>query len=519
MEFDLIKELNKKLDNKYKFLKLLKVVYDTTFSLCQVNFIYPETEKTLSASEKDEITNAVSKVLNIKSKVECKFNKSFLDENLVVNKVKEFLKINYESTASYISDEQINYDKQNIFISVSFYLNKMLFDYFINEKICDKLRKFLEDNFCSDFVVGVNLDENAKLDESILEERAIMVEKSIVAQTKTPRYKVEDVIKVFGTEILPMPEYIKNIEGDKESVILAGYVEAVEEKEYIPRKNKEKGSDEKRKYYTFKLNDSSAIIDCIHFCTKISQKHFSLVQAGEQILCLGNVKKRDNGTLQYSIRSISLCKIVNASTEEEKIEEEIDGLYKYVKPTPYIQMTQDNFLVEKVEYPEYILNNNFVVFDVETTGLNPTINDITEIGAVKIINGQIKEKFQVLCKPHDIISAEITKITGITNEMVANKPLSTEVILDFLTFTKDCILVGYNVDFDYNFIQNVAKRVEKVFENEKHDCLVDAKNKLFLNNYKLGTVVASLGITLENAHRALFDATATAEEFLKLSTM
>ena len=64
-------------------------------------------------------------------------------------------------------------------------------------------------------------------------------------------------------------------------MILAGYVENLIEKEYLPRKNKEKGIDEKRKYYTFELNDNSGKVNCIHFCTKLSQKHFSLFFLGK----------------------------------------------------------------------------------------------------------------------------------------------------------------------------------------------------------------------------------------------
>ena len=88
-----------------------------------------------------------------------------------------------------------------------------------------------------------------------------------------------------------------------------------------------------------------------------------------------------------------------------------------------------------------------------------------------------------------------------------------------MLFAGDSIMVGYNVDFDYQFIQFAAKKVNKIFENEFRDCMGDAKSKLFLPNYRLGTVVEHLGINLDNAHRALYDATATAEAFLKLSTI
>ena len=286
------------------------------------------------------------------------------------------------------------------------------------------------------------------------------------------------------------------------------------------RKNKEKNIDEKRKYYTFTLSDFTGNINAIHFCNKTSEKSFSkLITNGTFILCIGNLKKRDYKTgFDYMIKSISLCKDdENSHTQEDEID---DRLYKYATPQPYIRTIQDNLFDKKREYPEWLTNKTWVVFDCETTGLEPEKNDITEIGAVKIVNGKIVEKFQHLCKPFEPIPARITEITGITDAMVENEPSSFDILKDFITFVGDSTLVGYNVNFDYQFLINVAKRKDEIINFETRDCLVDAKNKIsYLPNFKLGTLVKHLGITLDNAHRALYDATATAEAFLALSLM
>jgi len=97
---------------------------------------------------------------------------------------------------------------------------------------------------------------------------------------------------VFGSDIMPMPEYIKNLKGEKEMVILAGLVKDLTEKEYIPKRNKAKSSDEKRKYYTFKLNDGSGSVSCIHFCSKNSEKHFKLIDNDVHIICKGDYIKK-----------------------------------------------------------------------------------------------------------------------------------------------------------------------------------------------------------------------------------
>lgn len=515
---DFLKLLSKKLNGKYDYLKILKVVYNTTFSLCHINFIYPENMPILTDIQKQEIIEACREVLGIKGKLECKFNKSYLDEKIVKTKIKEFLEIDFNSISACISTNSIEYKKDNFCVSLTFNVNQTLKKYFADNQVCEKLKLYLLENFCGDFVISVALDNSNNFTELDLEERAIQIQSKVEVKTRTPRYKVGNLISVFGGDIMPMPEYIKNIQGEKLAVILAGTVSNIEEKEYLPRKNKEKGIDEKRKMYKFKLSDEDASINVVHFCNKKSEKHFGLIEEGSYIVCLGDCSKRGND-LQYMIKSASLCSKIEEAEQEELEQEEqvISSTYKFVTPTPYVRIVQDNIFDKKEEYPDWIMNNTFVVFDVETTGLVPDKHDITEIGAVKIVNGEITERFQTLCKPHSTISAEITKITGITNEMVENEHSPEEIIEDFLLFCGDSIMVGYNVNFDYQFIQLTAQRINRMFDNEFRDCMGDAKAKLFLPNYRLGTVVDHLGITLTNAHRALYDATATAEAFLKLS--
>ncbi len=516
---DFLNLLSKKLNGKYDFLKVLKVVYNTTFSLCHINFIYPENVPNLTDSQKTEIKNAVLEILYIKGKLDCKFNKSYLDKSIIITKIQEFFKLNYDSISSCIDISNIKYCRNALAVELNFVLNKSLYKYFKENAIAEVLKSFLLENFCGDFVVGLTENNNEDFNEN-LENRAQEIQSSIQASVKTPRYKVENVNQIFGSEIMPMPEYIGNLKSEKMSVILSGFVSGLEQKEFLPRKNKLKGIDEKRKMYKFKLDDGTASVNCVHFCTKVSEKHFVLVEEGCQVLCLGDFVKRDSDDMQYMIKSMALCNkseevIKQDITEENEV---VEG-YKYVFPTRYTRMVQDNLFDTKKDYPDYIKNNTFVVFDVETTGLVPDKNEITEIGAVKIVNGEIVERFQTLCKPNQIISKEITSLTGITNEMVENERPPEEIIEDFLFFAKDSIMVGYNVDFDYQFIQFAAKKKDKFFNNEFRDCMGDAKNKLFLSNYKLKTVVEHLGVTLNNAHRALYDATATAEVFLKLSLM
>lgn len=97
--------------------------------------------------------------------------------------------------------------------------------------------------------------------------------------------------------------------------------------------------------------------------------------------------------------------------------------------------------------------SNYIVFDIETTGLNPKQDEIIEIGAVKIVNHQVVDTFSELIRPNQKISSFITQLTGITNEMVQEAKDIETVLAEFLLFINDQILIGHNVQFDLSFIR------------------------------------------------------------------
>lgn len=167
------------------------------------------------------------------------------------------------------------------------------------------------------------------------------------------------------------------------------------------------------------------------------------------------------------------------------------------------------------------LDDTFVVFDIETTGLSKETESITEIGAVKVVDGKIIDRFSTFVNPERPIPAEITKLTGITNEMVADAPVITEILPKFLEFCQDAVLVAHNANFDTGFIRLNAER----------KCGIEVKNTVLdtlelsrallpeLKKHKLDIVCEQLGVSLEGHHRAVNDAKATAEVFLKFIDM
>lgn len=165
-------------------------------------------------------------------------------------------------------------------------------------------------------------------------------------------------------------------------------------------------------------------------------------------------------------------------------------------------------------------SDSYVIFDIETTGFSPEKNKIIEIGAVKVVNGQITDKFSTFVNPDVPIPFEIEQLTGINDNMVLSSPGIEVILPQFLEFCKDCALVAHNASFDVSFISWQAAKQGLEFEPTVLDTVAIARQLLpSLNRFKLDTVAKALNISLENHHRAVDDAGATAEIFVKFVEM
>jgi DNA polymerase-3 subunit alpha (Gram-positive type) len=166
------------------------------------------------------------------------------------------------------------------------------------------------------------------------------------------------------------------------------------------------------------------------------------------------------------------------------------------------------------------LDDSYVVFDIETTGFSATYDKIIEIGAVKVEDGKITEKFSEFVNPKIPIPFRIEQLTGINDSMVMEAGTIEEILPKFLEFSKDCVMVAHNADFDMGFIFKNARDLELPLSCTIVDTVPLARVLLpNLNRYKLDTVAKALNISLENHHRAVDDAGCTAEIFVKFVGM
>ena len=202
----------------------------------------------------------------------------------------------------------------------------------------------------------------------------------------------------------------------------------------------------------------------------------------------------------------------------------------HVKNPPKIIYGVEGYLVddlkELVTNPrDKTLDDGFIVFDIETTGFSAKNDAITEIGAVKVVKGEIVDRFSTFVNflyyklTLHFLYFKIEELTHISDAMVMNAPFIEDILPKFLDFCEDYIIVAHNAGFDTGFIRENAKKINKEYNPSIIDTVAMARLLLpELNRFKLDTVCKALNISLEGHHRAVNDAEATAQiwvEFIK----
>lgn len=203
------------------------------------------------------------------------------------------------------------------------------------------------------------------------------------------------------------------------------------------------------------------------------------------------VEKKNKVISRFGEENIDVTNINNEAKKKTTAEKYIEKFGGYIEKYDNNKILDDKFvnnLISKkeLEYEKYIKysgttksSSQFVVFDLETTGLSETKNEIIEIGAIRFEWDEPKQIFHTYVKPKKKITAKITSINGITNEMVENAPTIEEVLPKFIDFIKDDVLIAYNAPFDMKFIlENTYKLGYKKIKNKVIDALALARRKI-----------------------------------------
>jgi DNA polymerase-3 subunit alpha (Gram-positive type) len=244
------------------------------------------------------------------------------------------------------------------------------------------------------------------------------------------------------------------------------------------------------------------------------------LKIGDQIVLTGE-NEEFKGSRSFKAGKINYGYMPENFVPEARKGKPVPKFYHSVFPEDYVDYTQAGFF-DMLEKPSDLKNNTFVVFDLETTGLNNNpamgrMDKIIEIGAVKIVNGELKEKFSSFVACEEKLSNEIIELTGINDEDLVGAPPVDQVLADFYKFAFGAYLVGHNVTFDYKFVHYYGEKNGYMFDHKQFDTLNLAQELLRgeLPNYKLNSVADYYGFTF-NHHRAFDDACVTAKIFIEL---
>ncbi len=379
-----------------------------------------------------------------------------------------------------------------------------VYSYMINNEFDSKIASYLEKQIMEEVSVAFYIDSNAP--KKTIKHRKTTFKDSVGVKT----ISVNITENVVGM-IAKMPIYIADaMKKECESQTICGKVSDVQERT----------SKAGKTFYTFKIDDTTAQTECVFFSKfdkQLSAFH-DLIKDGKYVVVEGRVQMSQfTGSFNMMMRKIALCDVDFSTINNDVVYNDVPDEYFKITPETYKNEKQSSiFDIEKPEIPD-TLKGTFVVFDLETTGTNPTEDRIVEIGAVKMVDGVITETFSTLINPEIPIPEDASRVNGIYDKDVANAPVLEDVIGDFYKFCYKLPLVGHNVSFDVGFISFWGKKLLYDFDNDNICTLKMAKQIFKRNNHNtLGDLCKQLDIDLTNAHRALFDTIATAELYKKL---
>jgi len=525
---DFIEFLTSK-NQKYCELKLKQAVYDSNKGL-ELQLLFPDKYGIMQEEDKQMILDFANEYVENKFNVEIKYKKSYVDNEVVWFFTEKFfqehlkyadtilkkdnIKVKPTDAENVELKQNVNFDCFNIVITMT----KSLFETFEQQNLVQRLNEYLQQNICANFSITldpclseIDLQAVLKSNDNHQTELSMLRDVSIPEEEKYYSFELQENL------IGEIPENyalrLDQLKTESEKNIIAGTLKFMNEKRFPDKRDETK----ERVLYALMLEDYWGKMRCVYFPNQNTMETIQKLQEGDQLAIMGDYESY-NGNFSFKVNAIAYAKLGEKPEEKIKWRQPFDE-YLVVQPQEYIEMSQMNLLDnEEEEVSQFLKDNDIVVFDFETTGLNVDDSYILELGAVKIHNGKLTETFSALVKPPVKIPPEITELTHITEEMVANAPTYELVLADFYKFTRGCILSAYNIEFDAKFLDKYGRSILFNFDNEQIDTLVLARQKIKgLPNYKLKTVVTHLGISLESAHRALDDAVATAKVFQKLS--
>ena len=439
------------------------------------------------------------------------------DKEIVKRKIFDFVSGKFPAAAAFLDEKCIHVDMLSSGANFCFDIASGEQSLFTSGNILDEVSAYLQSGFCGTFYGNVRIVEKEELPTDLLDEIPEVEEE---APTQIRRFPICDFVKLDGVDELPKNAVYAADHADEEGVFsVCGVISYIEEKEYVKR-NEKTGEEQQKSRFIITISDGTGVVRTSYFPKKATVEKVRALQSGDTIVITGQ-NEEYKGYRSFKANKINYGAMPQNFEPEAKKGKPVPKFYHNVFPEPYVDYTQAG-LFDALEKPADLKDNLFVVFDLETTGLNNNpamgkMDKIIEIGAVKLLNGEMVEKFSTFVACSERLSPEIVALTGINDADLVGAPTIEQAIADFYKFIDGALLVGHNVAFDYRFVHYYGEQNGFAFEKKQYDTMHLAQELLRgeVPNYKLNSIADYYGFTF-NHHRAFDDACVTAKIFIEL---
>lgn len=433
------------------------------------------------------------------SMVEVTVKKIVSNDELINTEIYRYLNDNYPSISIFLKPTDISSTVIGNVVKYVLRLTKDGAEYVTKNGAMTKLNEHLSKCFCSDFAGSTDIKEPDETFSLLSEE--VYADELQKIEHRTIR--VQDVVVIDDENMGDLALYIED--ATQGEVTVCGVVTDIAERQ----------TKNGKPFLIIHLDDTTGKTSGVYFSKKSTYHKIKEITVGEAIIVRGSIGDY-NGRRSFTFDKINRCTFPKDFVKKEKYKKTAPREYKNIFPSEARTVRVKSVFDAEDFLPEELTSNTYVVFDLETTGLDFMNNGITEIGAVKLVDGKIIEQFTTLVKPDYKITQENVDITGITEEMVKDAPRIGAVIPDFMKFIEGATLVAHNAEFDMKFLKRFAGAEEYEVKNPVLDSVEIARANLpQLRRHDLHTLAEHFGVVFHH-HRALSDAYATAEIFIEL---
>lgn len=486
------------LDIRLKNIRINSIEIDRSAYQIRYNFICDQAideelnKKILLEAEK--ISSPIFKNVQVSVK------KIVANDELINTEIYRFLTTNYISISIFLQTTDISSVVVGDNVKYTIRLTQDGVDYVVKNGVIQKLNEHLSKMFCSDFIGTTDIKEKEEtvslLDDNVYREEIEKIEHRTI--------KVKDVIVIDDIHMGDVALYIED--AHQGNVTICGTITDI----------KERQASNNKPFLIINIDDTTGRMSGCYFSKKSTYHKIKELAVGDAIIAKGNIKEY-KGKPSFTFDKINRCTFPTDFVKKDKYKKSAPKTYTVVFPSPARETVKIKSVFDVEErLPQELTEKTFVVFDLETTGLDHLNNGITEIGAVKMVNGKAVEHWTTLVKPDYRITEENTKITGITEEMVLDAPKIASVMPDFMKFIEGSTLVAHNADFDMKFLKRFANASGYEVKNPVIDSCDLARQTLpELKHHDLHTVCDHFSIVFHH-HRALSDAYATSEALVEM---